>query len=167
MLAFSAWCATLALGFWRLPLWWRSGVEYIVTERHVIWRRGKIRRTIERSQISFARILWSKKADGVGDLVLVRAVPTGALRRTLSLSLADVETPDRLWAIVRGIEPGRPLGSAERPLAQRLDDGERVVWSAIPLASPWNVRRVATAAVGVVLALASVRMIAHAVRPLK
>src|SRR5439155_21838436 len=99
----------------------------------------------------------------VGDLVLVRAVPTGALRRTLSLTLVDVEAPDRLWALVRGSEPGAPLGDGDRPLAQRLDDGERVLWTAIPLASPWSVRRIATALLAVVLAAASVRMVLQAV----
>jgi hypothetical protein len=170
MIAFAAWCATLALGAWRLPLVWRSGVEYLVTERHVISRRGKFRRTIDRSAISYARIRWSARERGVGDLVLVRAVPTGALRRTLSLGLADVEAPDRLWAIVRGVEPSATLGDGERPLAQRLDAGERVVWSAIPLASlwnAWNARRVATAATGGVVALAAARMIAHGVPSLK
>src|SRR5512140_3123313 len=48
MVAFSGWCATLALGAWRLPLVWRSGVEYLVTDKHVIWRRGRIRRMIDR-----------------------------------------------------------------------------------------------------------------------
>ena len=146
MLAFSAWCATVALAAWRVPLLWRGGVEYIITDKHVIWRRGRIRRMIDRDAISYALIRWNTNvrrggASGIGDLVLVRAVPTGALRRTLSLTLADVETPDRLWAIVRGIAPGAPLGDGDRPLAQRLDDGERVIWSAIPMASAWTTRR--------------------------
>jgi len=153
MVAFSAWCATLALGAWRVPLWWRSEVEYVVTDRHVIWRRGRIRRSIEIGQISYALVRWSHRDPLAGDLVLVRAVPTGALWRTLSLTLHEVEAPDRLWALVRGIEPSAPLGSAERPLAQRLDPGERVLWSGAPRASPWTARRVATAAAGALLAV--------------
>jgi hypothetical protein len=167
MILFSAWCATIALAAWRLPLLWRAGVEYVVTEKHVIWRRGRIRRTIERAAVSYALVRWNRSERSVGDLVLVRAVPTGALRRTLSLTLADVEAPDRLWAIVRGVAPGASLGDGTRALAQRLDDGERVVWTAVPLASPWTVRRVATSACAVVLALAAVRMVAHAVPPLR
>src|SRR5580693_7505307 len=54
MVLFAAWCATIALGSWRLPIWWRSQLEYLVTERHVIWRRGPIRRSIESGQISYA-----------------------------------------------------------------------------------------------------------------
>src|SRR5439155_26255 len=107
------------------------------------------------------------RVSGTGDLVLVRAVPTGALRRTLRLSLVDVEAPDRLWAIVRGVEPGAPLGDGERPLGQRLDAGERVLWSANPMASPWGGRRVLNALLAAGLALASAWMLVRAVSSLK
>jgi hypothetical protein len=163
MLLFSAWCATIALGAWRVPIWWRSQVEYLVTERHVIWRRGRIRRSIEIGQISYALVRWSARDATLGDLVIVRAVPTGALRRTLSLTLHDVEAPDRLWAIIRGVEPSAPLGSGERPLAQRLDPGERVLWSGSPLGSAWTTRRAATAVAGAVLAATFVRSLARSV----
>ncbi len=162
MIFFAAWCATLALAAWRGPLVWRAGVEYQITDKHVIWRRGRLRRTIDRAAISYARIRWDDGQTGVGDLVLVRAVPTGALRRTLSLTLSDLDAPDRVWALVRGVAPTPSLGDGDRPLAQRLDDGERVLWSAMPLASAWSVRRVATAALAVVLLLASFRMVLRA-----
>jgi hypothetical protein len=100
---------------WRVPVWWRSQVEYSVTERHVIWQRGRIRRSIESRQISYALIRWSTRFLRLGDLVLVRAVPTGALRRTLSLTLHDVSAPDRLWALIRGVEPSAPLGNGDDP----------------------------------------------------
>jgi hypothetical protein len=163
MMLFASWCATLSLGAWRGTLWWRSGVEYQVTEKHVIWRRGRLRRTIEIGQISYALVRWSSRDASVGDLVIVRAVPTGALRRTLSITLNDIDAPDRLWAIIRGVEPSAPLGCGERPLAQRLDLGERVLWSGSPLASPWTSRRAATAAVGGVLGLLFARSLAKAV----
>ncbi len=163
MVVLAAWCATIALGALRIPIWWRSQVEYVVTERHVIWRRGRIRRSIEIGQISYALIRWSVREPSTGDLVLVRAVPTGALRRTLSLSLDDVDAPDRLWSIIRGLEPGAPLGSGERSLAQRLDAGERVLWSAAPLASQWTVRRSATAVAGAVLAFTFFRSLGRSV----
>src|SRR5450432_3966868 len=151
MVLFAGWCAALALGAWRFPIWWRSKLEYVVTDRHVIWRRGRIRRSIQISQISYALVRWSPGDTSVGDLVLVRAVPTGALRRTLSLSLHDVEAPDRLWALIRGVEQSAPLGSSHRPLAQRLDPGERVLWSGAPLASAWTTRRAAMAFSGAAL----------------
>src|SRR5690349_21128611 len=68
MLFFSAWCAFVAASAWRLPLVWQSRVEYLVTDKHVILRRGPLRRTIERHAISYARIHWI--APNVGDLVL-------------------------------------------------------------------------------------------------
>ena len=163
MVLFAAWCATLALGAWRLPLWWRSQLEYIVTDRHVIWRRGRIRRSIESRQISYGLVRWNTADASTGDLVLVRAVPTGALRRTLSLTLHDVEAPDRLWAIIRGVEPSAPLGSGDRPLGQRLDVGERVLWSAAPMASTWTTKRVVTAVTGAVVALTLERSLARSV----
>jgi hypothetical protein len=163
MVFIAGWCATIALGAWRIPIWWRSQVEYLVTERHVIWVRGRIRRSIEIGQISYALIRWSANDASVGDLVLVRAVPTGALRRTLSLTLYDIDAPDRLWALIRGIEPSAPLGRGDRPLAQRLDPRERVLWSAAPLASSWTTRRAVMAVAGIVLALTFVRSFARSV----
>jgi hypothetical protein len=163
MVAFAAWCAALALAAWRVPLWWRSGVRYIVTERTVIWQRGRIRRSIEIRQISYALVRWGAGDPSLGDLVLVRAVPTGALHRTLALTLSDVEAPDRLWAMIRGVEPSAPLGCGERPLAQRLDPGERVLWSGAPLASPWTPRRLATAVAGTLLGLTFVASVLRSV----
>ncbi len=165
MLAFAGWCSLIAIAAWRLPLVWQSRVEFMVTDKHVIWRRGPLRRTIDRKAISYARIHWIDA--NVGDLVLVRAVPTGALRRTLTLVLPGVEAPDRLWAVVRGVEPTLTLGDGDRPLAQRLDEGERVLWSAMPVEASWTVRRVMTALVSAVLFLASARMIMRAVPPLR
>ena len=165
MITFAAWCALVAAGAWRLPIVWQSRVEYIVTEKHVIWRRGPLRRTIDRQAISYARIHWI--APNVGDLVLVRAVPTGALRRTLTLVLSGVEAPDRLWAVVRGVAPTLPLGDGDRPLAQRLDEGECVLWSAIPAQASWSVRRVMTAFVSAALFATSALMIARTLPPLR
>jgi hypothetical protein len=167
MLLLSAWCATIALGAWRIPIWWRSQIRYVVTDRHVIWSRGRIRRSIEINQISYALFRWSSNEPSTGDLVLVRAVPTGALRRTLSLTIQDVETPDRLWSIIRGVEPGAPLGSGERSLGQRLDVGERVLWTAEPRASQWTHRRLATAAAAGVLAFTFVRSLWRSVPTLQ
>lgn len=165
LLAFSAWCATLALGAWRLPLWFRSSARYIVTEHHVIWQRGRLRRSMDRHAISYAIIRWNPSTPGMGDLVLERAVPTGALKRTLSVTLANVEAPDRVWAIVRGLTPSAPLGDGNRPLAQRLDDGERVLWTARPWAARWTARRIATAVAGALVALAAVHVLRRATPP--
>lgn len=131
-LLFAGYSVMMGLLALQLPQWWLRGAQYMVTENHVIWRRGPFHRSIERRSISFARIYWDSAAPGVGDLELVRAVPTGALRRRLMLRLSSLAAPDRVWAIVRGAEDVAPAGDGERPLAQRLDQGERVVWSARP-----------------------------------
>lgn len=131
-LLFAVWSVTLGLAALQLPQIWLSKAQYIITDNHVIWRRGPFHRSIERRSISYARIYWDPKAPGVGDLELVRAVPTGALRRRLMLRLNLVAAPDRVWAIVRGAEDVAPRGDGDQPLTQRLDSGERVVWSARP-----------------------------------
>jgi hypothetical protein len=130
-LIFSVWCASLGIAAREVPRMWLSKARYVVTEQHVITYFGPFRRSIERKAISFARIFWNDSDHSAGDLELVRAVPTGALRRRLMLKLYGVRAPDRVWAIVRGAEAIAPSGQhAERPLAQRLDHGERVIWSA-------------------------------------
>lgn len=133
LLVFAGWMATLALVAYQLPRWWRSELEYTVTDDHVVVRRGRLRRTIERKSISFARIRWDSAHPGVGDLELVRAVPTGALHRRLSVTLAGIAAPDRVWTILRGLTPAASTGTGHRPVAQRLDEGERVLWSAHPV----------------------------------
>jgi hypothetical protein len=167
LVVFSAWCATLALAAWRVPVIWREGLEYIVTDKHVIWRRGRIRRTIDRRAISYAIIRWDPKVNDVGDLTLVRAVPTGALRRTLEVTLPGVVGPDRLWAIVRDEPATAPFGHGDLPLAQRLDTGERVLWSGTPARARWSNKRAGTLAIAALSILALIRMVTHAVPSLR
>jgi hypothetical protein len=168
LILFAAWSSTLAVALRFGPAIWRSEVEYVVTEKHVMWKRGRIRRTIDRGAISYARIHWHPNVPGLGDLELVRAVPTGALRRRLSLLLPGVIGPDRLWAIIRGVPASGGAGDGHRPLAQRLDDGERVLWSARPISSwrewlPAGRRQIMTAAIGALVAVAFVRQLRTAV----
>lgn len=162
LLFFAAWCATLAVGIGYGPAIWRSEIKYVVTDKHVMWKRGRMRRTIDRSAISYARIHWHPGTSETGDLELVRAVPTGALRRKLSLLLPGVAAPDRLWAIIRGVPTSGGSGDGQRPLAQRLDDGERVLWSARPIGSwrdfvPTGSREFLTLGFGLAVAIAFVR----------
>ena len=151
LLGFAAWMTTLAFALAALPKWWRAGLEFQCTDKHVVMRRGRMRRSIELRSISFARIRWDPKRPGIGDLELVRAVPTGALRRRLAIVLPGLVAPDRVWAIMRGDHgPPRPRGDGHRLLAQRLDDGERVMWSAHPVHTwgawlPRDVRAVGSA----------------------
>lgn len=131
-LLFAFWTTTLGIAFRTVPRYLMERARYVVTEHHVVVHFGPFRRSIQRGSVSFARIFWDQDQPDTGDLELVRAVPTGALRRRLLLRLPGVVAPDRVWAIVRGAEDVAPLGSAEMPIGQRLDRGERVIWSAQP-----------------------------------
>jgi hypothetical protein len=172
MLAFAAWMATLALAFAFVPRWWQAELEFIVTDRHVVICRGRLRRSIEIRQISYARIHWSRRLPGIGDLELVRAVPTGALRRRLSVVLHGLIAPDRVWAIMRGVTPTAPGGDGHRLLAQRLDEGERVLWSAHPLASwrawvPTSARSMGSILLAVLIGASAKIVASHAVHALR
>ncbi|HEY6078825.1 MAG TPA: hypothetical protein VIW29_08475 [Polyangiaceae bacterium] len=129
---FAFWTTTLGIALRTVPRMVMERARYVVTEHRVVVQFGPFRRSIQRSAVSFARIYWDADQPDTGDLELVRAVPTGALRRRLLLRLPGIAAPDRVWAIVRGAEDLAPLGSAEMPITQRLDRGERVIWSAQP-----------------------------------
>ena len=134
LLAFAAWTATIGLGTLHGPGLWGEKGEYLNTGGHVIWRRGPLRRVIHRSSINYARIFWNRDNASVGDIELVRAVPTGALRRRLLLRLRGLAAPDRVWSLIRGTDSqSEGANSARKAISQRLDEGERVLWSSTPV----------------------------------
>ena len=157
MLVLAAWLSLLAIAAYFGPSWWRREITVVLTQRHVIWRRGRLRRSIDRRAVSFARIHWHRSATGVGDLELVRAVPTGALRRTLSITLPDLEAPDAVWAEIRGVLPTDALGDGARPVGQRLDPSERVLWTEKPQTQDWDYQRYVTLGIACVAGLAGAR----------
>lgn len=168
-LLFGAWAVTLGLALLHGPRVWLARVSYEVTEHHVVFKRGPFRRSIERSEISFARIHWL--GPGVGDVELVRAVPTGALRRRLMLRLYGLKAPDRVAAIIAGHEDVVLPGRDDRLLAQRLQLGERVLWaenprptwrSYLPRQRAWT-----NVALSVILLAVGVRMLLTGVPTLK
>jgi hypothetical protein len=172
LLGFAAWMATLAVAFYFGPRWWRSELAFTLTDQHIVMRRGRLRRSIDRREVSYARIHWNPKLPGVGDLEIVRAVPTGALRRRLTLRLPGLVAPDRVWAIMRGVTPSAPAGDGHRLLAQRLDDGERVLWSAHPAVGlrdwlPKTFRAVGSVAIACAVGAAGAVMSVHAVSILR
>lgn len=167
-LLFAFWATLLGAAFRTVPRMLLERARYVVTEHHVVAHFGPFRRSIQRSAVSFARIFWDADQPDTGDLELVRAVPTGALRRRLALRLPGVAAPDRVWAIVRGAEDVAPLGNADMPMGQRLDRGERVIWSAQPRQQlraylPSGQRQWLLMAISAFTVLAAVQMIARAV----
>lgn len=132
MLLFAAWATTLGFGCLHIPRIWQSKVEYIITDHHVVSKRGPFRRAIARKSISYARIFWLPGNPNVGDIELVRAVPTGALRRRLLIRLGGLAAPDKVWALIRGVDSRSESNAGERCVSQRLEEGERVLWSASP-----------------------------------
>lgn len=169
MLVVAAWLSGLAIFVRAGTSWWRRSVRVELTSRHVVWRRGRLKRSIDVRTISFARIHWHPTVPGVGDLELVRAVPTGALRRTLAITLPDLEAPDAVWAEIRGVQVTGVLGDRSRPVGQRLDNGERVLWTEQPRNGrwTWSASRAGTLLIAVLAALSAARAIASGAHALK
>ena len=113
LILFAAWASGAGLFAYRWPRFWWARVEYVITDRHVIWRRGPIRRSIDRDSISYALIRWNPNAAGVGDLILVRAVPI-ALVTPISGLL--VQFPLVLLALPVLLWLGRGRQRADPPL---------------------------------------------------
>ncbi len=134
-LLFAALAATLGATCHLGPIVWYRAVRYLITDQHVIMTRGIFRRAIIRSHVSFARIRWSPENEAIGSLELVRAVPTGAMFRCLTLELVGIEHPAAVWGIIRDAHDVTNPGHSGLPLTQRLDSDERVLWAARPLPS--------------------------------
>jgi hypothetical protein len=143
-------CYSVVLGVGSLlaPRYVLDPCEFVITDRRVIWRRGRSTRWVDRDAISFARIHWHRSVPGVGHLELVRAVPFGPLARSQRVMFHDVRSPDAVLAIVRDGDLGDRPSDSEIPLAERLDLGENVLWGAGPEGSLLGARDLATAALG-------------------
>jgi hypothetical protein len=131
-----------------MPQYLLDPCEYMLTDRHVIWKRGSLRRTIERDAITYARIHWHRSVPGVGHLELVRAVPFGPLARRQRLWLHDVVAPDVLFARIRSAHPNAFAGYGDVRITDRLDRGERVLWGASPSGLKLGSAEALTAALG-------------------
>ncbi|MDB4985105.1 MAG: hypothetical protein JWN04_283 [Myxococcaceae bacterium] len=132
-MAFVAFYLTaFATALWLAPHFLHDQCEYVLTERRVLWRRGRFQRWIDRQGVSYARVIWNASTPGVGHLELVRATPFGPLMRKQRLVLFNLQAPDRVLALVRGVTPMPQLGDPDLPLTDRLDDGETVLWGGSP-----------------------------------
>lgn len=148
-----------AVAIWSLPQFQLDPCEYMVTDRQVIWKRGSLRRTIERKAITYARIHWHRNTPGVGSLELVRAVPFGPLVRKQRVVLHDVEAPDRLFSLIRDAEPNVYAGYADVRLTDRLDCGETVLWGDGPTGWHLGHAEVITAVLGLLVLVSGVSYI--------
>lgn len=149
--------AVFAIGGLLAPRYLFDGCEFAVTDRRVLWRRGRHVRSIERHGITYARVRWHRSVSGVGHLELVRAVPFGPLARSQRVLFHDLRAPDRVLAIVRGVEPAESAGDGSVPLIDRLDPGEQVLWGAGPEGMLLGWRDVVTAAGGTIVVLLGLR----------
>ncbi|MET0285085.1 MAG: hypothetical protein ABW352_11465, partial [Polyangiales bacterium] len=138
----------LASSFWLAPHWLHDRCEYLITDKRVLWRRGSLTRWIDRSGLSYARVTWNGKTPGVGHLELVRATPFGPLSRKQRLVLHNLRGPDRVLAIVRGVEATQALGDSDLSLADRLDHDEQVLWGGSPQGMLLGWRDLLTGALG-------------------
>lgn len=128
----SAYLTLFGLGLALAPRYLHDPCEYVVTDRRVMWRRGRVQRWIDRHAISYGRIHWNRTTPGVGHLELVRAAPFGPLARKQRLKLLNVHAPDRVLARIRDAEPTEHMGDAETALTDRLDRDEQVLWGGGP-----------------------------------
>jgi hypothetical protein len=154
--------AVLATSVLIAPRFLHAPCEYLVTEHRVMWRRGRVTRWIDRRAISYARITWNYAVPGVGHLELVRATPFGPLSRRQRIKLLDVLAPDRVYALIRGVQASDTLGDPDLSVADRLDSGERVLWGGGPQGYLLGWRDVLTCVLGVAVAWLAVRYGAQA-----
>ncbi len=150
----AAYLALTALSFQLAPRYLLDTCQFVVTDRHVIWKRAQHRRVLERRAITYARITWHPSEPGVGTLELVRAAPFGPLARRQSLVLHDIEAPDRVLACIRDQEPAEFAGYGDVQLTDPLDKGERVLWGASPLGLRMGSAGLLTAALGALVTFA-------------
>ncbi|MAQ18666.1 MAG: hypothetical protein CMN30_28205 [Sandaracinus sp.] len=106
--------------------------RYLVTDRRVLWRRGRTLRFVTIRDITYARIRWHRSVPVVGHLELVVATPFGPLLRKLRVVLQDLREPDVVLSLIRGGHPAEGAGDRTVPLIERLDEGEEVVWGGHP-----------------------------------
>jgi hypothetical protein len=149
--------AVLAIAGLLAPRYLLDACTFAITDRRILWRRGRSVRSIDRHAITYSRIRWHRSVPGVGHLEIVRAVPFGPLARSQRLVFHDVSGPDSVLAIVRGVEPAENAGDDQIALTDRLDPGEQVLWGAGPEGFLLGWRDVLTAVVGAVVVIVGLR----------
>ncbi len=106
--------------------------RYLVTDRRVLWRRGRTLRFVRIQDLTYARIRWHRSVPVVGHLELVVATPFGPLLRKLRVVLHDLREPDVVLSLIRGETHSEVAGDRTVPLIERLEKGEQVLWGGHP-----------------------------------
>ncbi len=130
------------------PRYLFDDAEYLLTDRRILWRRGRFLRSMERRKLTYARIRWHRSVPVVGHLELVIAVPFGPLSRRMRIVLHDVREPDRLLAVIRGVQGAAHAGDRDIALIDRLEEGEEVIWGGHPQGAHIGWRELLTAGAG-------------------
>jgi len=130
-----------------------DGLAYIVTDRRVLVRRGRLVRQMERGDITFGRLRWNPTMPRVGDIELLIAVPFGPLSRKQRLVLRAVRDPETVFAIIRGHHPRGKTDDRDLPLVERLDPGEELVWGGRPMGPAVGWRELSVALLGLLVAV--------------
>ncbi len=143
--------AAFAAAVWLAPSFLLDPCQFLVTDRRVLWKRGRLRRSMDRHAITYTRIRWHRNMPTVGHLELVRAVPFGPLARKQRLVLHDLLAPDLVLAIIRDAQPSEHSGDATIALTDRLEPGEEVLWGGGPEGLHVDWRHVATTLGGVLV----------------
>lgn len=147
----AAYLVVTSIAVWVAPAYLLDPCRFLVTDQRILWKRGRMRRSIDRHAITYARIRWHPDRPTIGDLELVRAVPFGPLARKQRLVLHDLSAPDAVLSIVRGVTPSVHGGDATVPLTDRLDPGEEVVWGGGPEGWLIDWRHIGTTLLGVLV----------------
>ncbi|MFK7990769.1 MAG: hypothetical protein AB8I08_32415 [Sandaracinaceae bacterium] len=122
--------------------------EFAVTDRRILWKRGEIRRSMDRHGLTYARIRWHPQTPTIGTLELVRAVPFGPLARKQRIVFHHLSAPDEVLAVIRQAGDSSHRGDHTTPLLSRLDPDEEPVWVAAPEGPGIGWRDVGTSALG-------------------
>ncbi|MEM9070422.1 MAG: hypothetical protein AAGE52_18095 [Myxococcota bacterium] len=150
-LAVASLLAASAVGGILAPRYLFDDASYLLTDRRILWRRGRFVRSMERRKLTYARIRWHRSVPVVGHLELVVAVPFGPLSRRMRIMLHDVREPDRLLALIRGSEASDHAGDRDVSLIDRLEVGESVLWGGHPVGAHLGWREMLTSLTGLAL----------------
>ncbi len=127
--------------------------RYLVTDKRVLWRRGRTQRFVRIEDLTYARIRWHRSVPVVGHLELVVATPFGPLLRKLRVVLHDLREPDVVLSLIRGERPSEAAGDRSVPLIDRLEEDERVVWGGHPRGTHLGWREAFTAGGGLAVSV--------------